>query len=122
MSKTKKKWKENQEYTQENDEITQTKYITIKLYTWKKQRKKENKNAQNIWTELDQRSPEQSKNQWGKWAKSKLTINQQKSKITDQEHTTDINEWDQSKENERGMRLEREDHVLSNRMIRTWHA
>ena len=84
--------------------------------------KKENKNAQNIWTELDQRSPEKSKNQWGKWAKSKLTINQQKSRITDQEHTTDINEWDQSKENERGMRLEREDHVLSNRMIRTWHA
>ena len=117
-----KKWKENQEYTQENDEITQTKYITIKLYTWRKQRKKENKNAQNIWTELDQRSPEQSKNQWGKWAKWKLTINQQKSKITDQEHTTDINEWDQSKENERGMRLEREDHALSNRMIRTWHA
>ena len=48
MSKTKKKQKENQEYTQENDEITQTKYITIKLYTWRKQRKKENKNAQNI--------------------------------------------------------------------------
>ena len=45
-----------------------------------------------------------------------------KSKITDQEHTTDINEWDQSKENERGMRLEREDHALSNRMIRAWHA
>ena len=88
----------------------------------KKTKKKQNKNTQNIWTGMDQRSPEQSKNQWGKWAKSKLTINQQKSKITDQEHTTDINEWDQSKENERGMRLEREDHVLSNRMIRTWHA
>ena len=40
MPKTKKKWKENQEYTQENDEITQTKYITIKLYTWKKTKKK----------------------------------------------------------------------------------
>ena len=79
MPKTKKKWKENQEYTQENDEITQTKYITIKLYTWRKQRKKENKNAQNIWTELDQRSPEQSKNQWGKWAK--IETNNQPTKI-----------------------------------------
>ena len=68
------------------------------------------------------KKPKQSKKQWGKLAKSKLTINQQKSRITDQEHTTDINEWDQSKENERGMRLEREDHVLSNRMIRTWDA
>ena len=57
MSKTKEKWKENQEYTQEDDEITQTKYITIKLYTWRKQRKKQNKNTQNIWTGMDQRSP-----------------------------------------------------------------
>jgi len=40
MPKTKKKWKENQEYTQENDEITQRKYMTINLYTWRKQRKK----------------------------------------------------------------------------------
>ena len=31
--KLRKNEKENQEYTQENDEITQTKYITIKLYT-----------------------------------------------------------------------------------------
>ena len=48
--------KENQEYTQEDDEITQGKYMTIKLYTWRKQRKKENKNTQNIWTGMDQRS------------------------------------------------------------------
>ena len=122
ISKTKKKWKENQEYTQENDEITQTKYITIKLYTWRKQRKKENKNTQNIWTGMDQRSSSNQRTNKRNGPKSKLTINQYKSKITDQEHTTNVNEWDQSKENERGMRLEREDHVLSNRMIRTWHA
>ena len=53
---------------------------------------------------------------------SKLTINQWKTRITDQEHTTDIDEWEQSKESKKGMRLEREDHVLSNQMIRTWDA
>ena len=41
--KMRKNEKENQEYTQENDEMIQTKYITIKLYTWRKQRKKEKK-------------------------------------------------------------------------------
>ena len=40
MSKTKKKWKENQENMQEDDEINQGKYMTIKLYKWRKQRKK----------------------------------------------------------------------------------
>ena len=65
MSKTKEKWKENQEYTQEDDEITQTKYITIKLYTWRKQRKKQNKNTQNIWTGMDQRNPSNQRNNEG---------------------------------------------------------
>ena len=68
------------------------------------------------------KKPRAVKEPMRKVGKLKLTINQWKLRITDQEHTTDINEWDQSKENERGMRLEREDHVLSNRMIRTWHA
>ena len=68
------------------------------------------------------KKPRAVKEPMRKVGKSKLTINQQKSRITDQEHTTDINEWDQSKESKRGMRLEREDHVLSNQMIRTWDA
>ena len=43
MSKTKKKWKENQENMQTDDEINQRKCMTIKLYTWRKQRKKKTK-------------------------------------------------------------------------------
>ena len=77
MSKTmKKKWKENQEYTQANDEITQRKYMTINLYTWRKQRKKENKNTQDIWTGMDQRSSRNERTNKRNGPKSKLTINQ----------------------------------------------
>ena len=76
MSKTKKKWKENQENMQTDDEINQRKCMTIKLYTWRKQRKKESKNTQSIWTGMDQRSSSNQRTNKRNGPKSKLTINQ----------------------------------------------
>ena len=113
--------KKNQEYTQENDERTQTKYMTIKLYICRKQRRKQKIHRKNIDRNVPKR-PRAVKEPIRNMGNSKLTINQWKTRITDQEDTTDIDKWEQSKESEKDMRLEREDHVLSNWMIRTWDA